>query len=77
MNWLETQLDPNRFVRIHRCSIVNVERIKQLQPWFRGDYLVLLNNGPELKMSRSYRDALKERVLARAGAAAENSCATE
>src|SRR5215469_18617437 len=45
MNSLESRLDGSRFLRIHRSTMVNVDRIKELQPWFRGDYLVLLHDG--------------------------------
>jgi two-component system LytT family response regulator len=55
---LEGELDPRRFVRIHRSTIVNVERVKELQPLFHGEYRVLLHDGTALKLSRSYRDRL-------------------
>jgi len=55
---LEKQLDPRRFVRIHRCTIVNAERVREFQPLFHGDYRVLLHNGTALTMSRTYRDAV-------------------
>jgi two-component system, LytTR family, response regulator len=55
---LEQQLDPGRFVRIHRSTIVNVERVKELVPYFHGEYVVMLEDGTKLKLSRSYRDRL-------------------
>lgn len=55
MNKLETQLDPRAFVRIHRSTIINIDRIKELQPWFNGDYKVILHNNRELTLSRGYR----------------------
>ena len=58
MSALEARLDARRFVRIHRSAIVNIERIKELRPWFHGEYQVLLTNGAELTLSRSYRDRL-------------------
>ena len=58
MNNLETRLDPERFARIHRSTIVNLDQIKELRPWFGGDYLVFLQDGTELKLSRSYRERL-------------------
>lgn len=58
MNSLETQLDPRKFVRIHRSTLVNIERIKELSPLFHGDYVVTLTNGSRLTLSRSYRDKL-------------------
>ena len=63
MNALESRLDPNRFVRIHRSTIVNVDRIKEMQPWFRGEYRVILQDGAQLTMSRSYRERLKNTLL--------------
>lgn len=56
---LEDQLNPKKFVRIHRSTIVQIERIKELQPWFHGDYVVLLRDGTKLTLSRSYRDRLE------------------
>jgi two-component system, LytTR family, response regulator len=57
---LEGDLNPSKFVRIHRSSIVNVDRIKELQPWFHGDCKILLNDGTELMLSRHYRQRLDE-----------------
>jgi two-component system LytT family response regulator len=59
MKHLETQFDPARFVRIHRSTIVNVERIKELQPYFRGEYVVILQDGTSLKLSRGYKEHLE------------------
>ena len=59
---LENKLNPRLFARIHRSSIVNVERIKELQPWFHGDYRVILNNGTELILSRTYRKRFQELI---------------
>lgn len=56
---LEARLDPKAFLRISRSTIVNVERIKELQPMFHGDYTVILRNGTRLSLSRSYRDKLQ------------------
>ncbi|SEU32263.1 LytTR family DNA-binding domain-containing protein [Stigmatella erecta] len=55
---LEAQLDPRRFVRIHRSTIVNVERVKELRPLFHGEYHVILQDGHQLKLSRGYRARL-------------------
>ena len=57
MSRLEAQLDPRKFLRIHRSTLVNIERIKELQPMFSGDYNVVLQNGTELTLSRTYRDS--------------------
>jgi two-component system LytT family response regulator len=57
---LESQLDPKRFVRVHRSAIVNVDRIQELQPWFHGEYRIILREGVQLTLSRSYREKLHE-----------------
>jgi two-component system LytT family response regulator len=62
MNNMEARLDGKRFVRIHRSRIVNTDRIKELQPWFNGEYVVVLNNGSRLTLSRGYREKLQERL---------------
>ena len=59
MNRFEAKLDPDKFMRIHRGTIVNVSRIKELRPWFTGEYVVLLRDGKELTLSRTYRDRLE------------------
>jgi two-component system, LytTR family, response regulator len=59
MSNLEGQLDPSRFLRIHRSTIVNVEKVRELQPFFHGEYVMVLHNGTTLKASRGYRDRLK------------------
>jgi two-component system LytT family response regulator len=63
MNALEKALDPRRFLRIHRSAIVNLDRVKALQPWFRGDYRVVLSTGATLTLSRGYRKSLEDRIL--------------
>jgi two-component system, LytTR family, response regulator len=57
---LENKLDAGRFVRIHRSTIVNIERIRELQPVFHGDFVIILHDGTELALSRSCRDKLEE-----------------
>jgi two-component system LytT family response regulator len=52
MGSLEQRLDPKRFARIHRSTIVNLDRVKEMQPWFSGEYVVLLLDGTKLKLSR-------------------------
>ena len=59
MGALEAQLDPGRFVRIHRSAIVNIERVKELQPWFRGDFVVILSSGVRLTLSRGCREKVE------------------
>ena len=62
MNTIETKLDPARFLRIHRSTIVNLDRIKEMQPWFSGEYVVLLKDGTELTLSQGYRVKFHERL---------------
>jgi two-component system LytT family response regulator len=57
---LARRLDPRRFVRIHRTAIVNVDRVREIQPWFSGDAVVILHSGRRLRLSRMYRAALEE-----------------
>jgi two-component system LytT family response regulator len=57
---IEGQLDPKRFPRIHRSTIVNIERVRELQPWFHNEYRVILKDGTELMLSRSCRKRLGE-----------------
>jgi two-component system LytT family response regulator len=62
MNDLEGRLDPAKFVRIHRSIIVNLERIKEMHPHFNGDYVVVLEDGRQLKLSRTRREQLEARL---------------
>jgi two-component system, LytTR family, response regulator len=59
---MEAELDPAKFARIHRSAIVNIERIKELQPLFNGEHSLHLDNGTKLTLSRSYKDKLFERL---------------
>jgi len=65
---IETRLQPDKFLRIHRSLIVNVDRIHHLQACGYGEYLVVLQNGKNLPLSRSYRDRL-DRLLETIGSA--------
>ncbi len=58
MSSFESKLSESDFVRIHRSVIVNRKRIKELRPWFTGEYVVILTTGKELTLSRGYRDRL-------------------
>ncbi|HUF50799.1 MAG TPA: LytTR family DNA-binding domain-containing protein [Longimicrobiales bacterium] len=60
MTALEAKLNPGDFVRIHRSTIVRVDRIRELEPLFQGDYVVILEGGTRLTSSRGYRDRLQE-----------------
>jgi two-component system LytT family response regulator len=62
MAHIESQLDQSRFVRIHRSTIVNVDRIHELQSSFNGEYVVLLQDKTRLTLSRGYREGLQARM---------------
>jgi len=56
---LESSLDPQEFLRIHRSLLVNVRHIQLLETGPHGEYIVVLNNGAHLQSSRSYHDKIK------------------
>jgi two-component system LytT family response regulator len=60
MNGIAAKLDPDKFLRIHRSTVVHIDRIKELHPMFSGDYAVILRNGTELALSRNYRERILE-----------------
>ena len=53
---LEGELDPESFIRIHRSYMVNIDSIRELKPWLKGEYRVILSDGTELTWSRNYKD---------------------
>ena len=59
MQGLESKLDRRRFLRIHRSTIVNIDRVKEIEPWFNGDYVVTLRDGTKLTLSATYRSVLR------------------
>ena len=59
MRELESRLDPRRFQRIHRSTIVNVGRVKELRAHLNGEYFLILDSGQQLKLSRSYKDKVR------------------
>ena len=61
MKGLETRLDPGKFVRIHRSTIVSLDRIESFEPTFHGDYHVCMKDGTRLPLSRNYRHSLRAR----------------
>src|SRR5688572_754952 len=56
MRELEQQLDPRRFQRVHRSTIVNIDRVKEMRSHINGEYFLILDSGNEIKLSRSYKD---------------------
>ncbi|HEX6052642.1 MAG TPA: LytTR family DNA-binding domain-containing protein [Gemmatimonadaceae bacterium] len=59
---IERKLDPNRFARVHRSSIVNLDRVARMDLWGAGDYIVLLKDGTKLKLSRWYRSRIEQQT---------------
>lgn len=54
---LESKLDPRQFIRIHRRFIVNIDKVHEVQPWFSGDAIVIMQSGSKLRLSRTHREA--------------------
>jgi two-component system LytT family response regulator len=63
MSHVESSLDPSQFGRIHRSSIVNLLAVREIQPWFSGEHIVILRDGTKLKLSRNYRDRFQEQGM--------------
>jgi len=59
---MAARLDARDFIRIHRSTVVRVDRIRELQPYFHGDHVVILKDGTKLRLSRGYRQALHRRL---------------
>ena len=64
MSDLEKKLDPKLFVRIHRCTIINIECLREFRPLPHGDYMVKLVDEKELTMSRNYRQSFRQALSA-------------
>ena len=62
MGYIESQLDAAQFVRVHRSTIVNVDRIQELRSSFNGEYIILLHDKTRLTLSRGYRDGLQTKL---------------
>ncbi|MFT2092584.1 LytR/AlgR family response regulator transcription factor [Paraglaciecola sp. 2405UD69-4] len=62
MKELQNELDPKKFVRVHRSAIVNITFVEKLVSHISGEYHLILNSGDELKVSRSHRDSVKEMI---------------
>ena len=60
LSGLERKLDPKRFARVHRAHIVNLDRIREIQPWDSGDYRIVLADGSYVNFSRRYRSRLPQ-----------------
>lgn len=66
MNSFQSRLDSDRFIRIHRSIIVNVERIREVQSCNNGEFVVILHSGKELSLGRTYRNVI-DRLLSTGG----------
>jgi two-component system LytT family response regulator len=62
---LEQRLDPGRFFRVHRSAIVNLDRVREMQPLFRGEHVLILHDGTRLKLSRGRLDRLEAALAGR------------
>jgi two-component system LytT family response regulator len=60
MKGIEAKLDPARFVRVHRSSIVNVDRVKRMEPWAHGEYVITMEDGTKITSSRTHGTRLQE-----------------
>ena len=60
MTGIEKKLQPEKFMRIHRSTIVNINFIKEIQPWFSHEQIIILKDGTKLTMSRTYKEKLKK-----------------
>jgi len=65
MTSLERRLDPTRFLRVHRSAIVNRGHIREMQPWFKGDYVLIMRSGARIVSGQTYRDATKRLIDSR------------
>ncbi|HEY7472035.1 MAG TPA: LytTR family DNA-binding domain-containing protein [Gemmatimonadota bacterium] len=60
LSGLAERLDPRRFVRVHRSTIVNIDSVREIQPYFHGAYILVLQDGTQIRLSRSRRHAFEE-----------------
>ena len=60
MKGIEAKLDPARFVRVHRSAIVNVDRVRRLEPWAHGEYVITMADGTKITSSRTHGGRLQE-----------------
>ncbi|MEP7380773.1 MAG: LytTR family DNA-binding domain-containing protein [Gemmatimonadota bacterium] len=62
LSQLEQRLPARTFLRVHRSAIVNVERIREFQPWFQGDWVIVLADGTRIQTGKSYRTRVRELI---------------
>ena len=59
---IQARLDPRRFVRVHRSAVVNLDRVRRLEPWFHGEFEVVMEDGTRLRSSRTFSGGLRELI---------------
>lgn len=62
MTSLEHRLDPSRFLRVHRSAIVNRAHIREMQPWFKGDYVLIMRSGARIVSGQTYRENVRRLI---------------
>ena len=62
MGELEQRLSPMKFMRIHRSRLVNIDRVREIQPWFKGDFVLILTDGTRLVSGRTYRERVRQLI---------------
>jgi two-component system, LytTR family, response regulator len=62
MTSLEQRLDPSRFLRVHRSAIVNRAHIREMQPWFKGDYVLIMRSGARIVSGQTYRTSVRRLI---------------
>ena len=64
---LEKKLDPERFVRVHRSTIVNLDYVREIQTWFRGGHQIVMKDGTQVRLSRYQVEAVERLTGKRRG----------
>jgi two-component system LytT family response regulator len=60
MSSLESRLDPSKFIRVSRSAIVNLDRVREVQPFSRGSYVIILDDGARVRLSHSRKENLEQ-----------------
>jgi two-component system, LytTR family, response regulator len=60
LSQIEQQLDPHQFVRVNRSAIVSIRHVKQVQRWFKGEHLLILDDGTQVTTGRAFRDQVEQ-----------------
>lgn len=62
LSWLKDKMTDPKFMQVHRNSLVNIEKIKEVQPWFNHTALLIMNNADKVQVGRSYQKELGQRL---------------